>query len=109
MKKLQPMSADEQNQQRVHATVPLAVYRRFRAAFPDRGAIQWAMRMTMEALPEMLDRDEAYKRVFMEQMRTMFEADRVAQSAERTETFDLRQLDLLEGIESESIDEEDES
>ncbi len=102
------MSADTDDQQRVHATVPVPVYRKFRAAIPDRGAIQWAMRLVMEVLPEMIDRDEAFKRVFHAEMRRMFEEDRLAQESTSTERFDPRQLGLLDGIESVPIDSEDE-
>jgi len=71
-----PMPEETEAQSRVHATIPTELYRRFRAKFPHQGAIQYAIRLMFEALPEITDRDEAYRAIFIEEMMAMYANDR---------------------------------
>ncbi len=89
------MPAEESGQQKVHATVPLETYRRFRRAFPKHGSVQWAMRFALEVLPDLIDRDEAYKEVFAAQMDQMFAADKQTRAATKYLSTDDRQLGIF--------------
>ncbi len=96
MHRFQPMPVDENDQQRVHGTVPKEVYRRFRNQFPQHGSIQWAIRLAMEILPKLPDKDEAYKRIFQNEMEQMYADDKLLRETEnRLPMPDPRQLDLL--------------
>lgn len=89
------MPAEESGQQKVHATVPIEAYARFRRAFPKHGSVQWAMRFVLEILPDMIDRDSAYKEVFAAELDKMFAADKESRNATRYLLDDDRQLGIF--------------
>lgn len=91
-----PMPIDEADQQRVHGTVPKEVYRMFKSRFPHHGAIQFAIRLVMESLPRMIELDEVYRNVFIEQMQQMYEDDRASQEGKMRLPIDPRQLSMLD-------------
>lgn len=92
-----PMPDDPADQQRVHGTVPKEVYRLFKQAFPQHGAIQFAIRLVMECLPRMANLDEAYKIAFMQKMAEMYEEDRKAAEIQRRAAMaDPRQINFLD-------------
>jgi hypothetical protein len=90
-----PMPAEESGQQKVNATVPTEAFKRFRKYFPKHGSIQWAIRFAIEVLPDMIDRDEAYKEVFAAELDKMFAADRESRNATKYLSTDERQLGIF--------------
>ena len=90
-----PMPAEESGQHKVHATVPVPTFARFRRTFPKHGAVQWAIRMALEVLPTMVDRDEAYKEIFAAEMEKMFADDKRSRSATKYLSDDDRQLGIF--------------
>jgi len=103
-----PMPEDADAQSRVHATIPKEIYNRFRTKFPHNGMIQYAIRLIIEMLPEMADRDEAYKEIAIVHMQSMFAADRAKWEADkrpRITPVDARSP--LDAPESSSLDDAD--
>jgi hypothetical protein len=88
------MSDDPAQQERVHAMVPKQVKENFARAFPYQGAYQYAIRLILEVMPAMIDRDAAYREILLEEMRKMY-ADDVASREQRARPLvDMRQLDI---------------
>ena len=78
-----PMPEDVEGQERVHATIPKEIKRRFTSTFPHNGMIQYAIRLIIEVLPEMARRDEVYKEIAIKHMQDMFAADRAKWEADK--------------------------
>lgn len=91
-----PMPPDEGDQQRVHGTVPRPAYKYFKTMFPQHGAIQFAIRLVMEALPRMIEMNTVYRDMFIEQMEKMYAADRAEFEKRARPPVDPRQIPMFD-------------